>query len=219
MLRPFLGLALFASLACGGIPGLPSTSSEPPPPPPPPPPTSTATTSTVDRGYVDNFIIDCAYVVTVASAAGTPVPACDNYQVDAIPAIDAGGCAAKRAKCGAACPAECRAAEATCTSTCTDCKAKCGAGAEAAGCVRACAEDRAACEGGSRIQLAACELEGCGSEYQGCLAAVSARAERECDTDCALLRDCVSGARPSGSEACNAVNKRASEFCKAACRP
>ncbi len=214
MFRPLLGLALFASLACGGIPGLPSTSSEPPPPPAPP-----AGTVVAAPGPVDRYIADCAYVATATAPTGVSAPACDIVTIDAVPAIDAGACAAKRAQCQGDCPGECRAAEASCTTQCTDCKAKCGAGPLAAPCVRTCAESRTACEAGSRAGLSSCQDQGCDGEYAACLAAVSARAERECDTDCGLLRDCVSGARPSGSEACNAVNKRASEFCKAACRP
>lgn len=214
MLRPFLGLALFASLACGGIPGLPSTSSEPPPPPAPPGGATTA----IAASPVDQYIADCAHVAMVTTSSGASVPACDNVSVDAVPSIDAGGCAAKRAKCQAACPGECRVDEATCTTQCTGCKAKCGTGSLAAACVRACAESRTACAAGSWAALGACD-EGCDGEYQACVSAVASRAQRECDTDCQLLRDCASGARPSGSEACNAVHRRASQFCQDACRP
>lgn len=214
MFRPLFGLALFASLACGGIPGLPSTSSEPPPPPAPP-----AGTVVAAPGPVDRYIADCAYVATATATSGASVPACDNVTVDAGPTIDAGACAAKRAQCQGDCPGECRAAEASCTTQCTDCKARCGAGPLAASCVRTCAESRTACAAGAWAALSACDEQRCDGEYSACVASVAARAQRECDTDCDLLRDCVSGKRPSGSEACNAVHRRASQFCQDACRP
>ncbi|MBM4368219.1 MAG: hypothetical protein FJ102_18550 [Deltaproteobacteria bacterium] len=219
MLRPLLGLALFASLACGGIPGLPSTSSEPPPPPGPPAGSPAAAQSPVDR-----YIADCAYAATATAPGGTAVPACDNVAVDSAGVVDAGGCGAKRARCQSACPGECRAAETACTGQCTDCRAKCGTGADAGSgelagaCVRACAESRTACAAGSWATLGNCDGS-CDGEYQACVSAVQARAARECDTDCDLIRDCATGARPSGSEACNAVHRRASQFCQDACRP
>lgn len=223
MLRPFLGLALFASLACGGIPGLPSTSSEPPPPPAPPPGVTTTTpTPAAGLGRVELYLLDCAYVDTVPApggAAGAVIPACNQLEAGEVPRPDPGGCAAKREACRLDCPAECRAGEADCTARCNDCKSQCGSGPDAAACLRACAEDRLGCQQqGATMKLWACH-DTCGEKEEACVAAVAARAERECDTDCQLLRDCASGARPSGSEACNAVHRRASQFCQDACRP